>query len=330
MAAVLVHIGYHKTGSTWLQQRLFSAREAGFGVVVRQSKVKRSMVAPDDFEFDAARCREAYQPRIDMMERRGVVPVISAERLSGRLGWPDDGARMAERLARVVPEARVLVVLREQRSMLLSTYGQYVKMGGMLDLRRFLDRPVAWKEWPCDLRRYKYERLVGYYHKLFGRERVLALTYEELKADPAVFVRAVVDFGGAKPQPGALERVQVAERVNESWPPAALAAKRWANWLVRETRNPWAAFDAAGWAGSAMNEVVRAFGSRVPRSTNERLAREMLSTVAVAVGDYYRESNARTSELTGLELAKYGYDVEPDPRPTVAEVPVVTAAEAPS
>jgi hypothetical protein len=203
-------------------------------------------------------------------------------------------------------------------------------MGGMLDLRRFLDRPVAWKEWPCDLRRYKYERLVGYYHKLFGRERVLALTYEELKADPAVFVRAVVDFGGAKPEPGALERVQVAERANESWPPAALAAKRRANWLVRETRNPWAAFDAAGWAGSAMNDAVRAFGSRVPRSTNQRLAREMLSTVAVAVGDYYRESNARTSELTGLELAKYGYDVEPDPRPAAAEVPVATTAEAPS
>ena len=199
MAAVLVHIGYHKTGSTWLQQRLFSSREAGFGVVVRQSKVKRSMVAPDDFEFDAARCREAYQPRIDMMERRGVVPVISAERLQRQARRADDGARMAERLARVVPEARVLVVLREQRSMLLSTYGQYVKTGGMLDLRRFLDCPVAWKEWPCDLRRYRYERLVGYYHKLFGRERVLALTYEELKADPAAFVRAVVDFGGAKP-----------------------------------------------------------------------------------------------------------------------------------
>jgi hypothetical protein len=79
-----------------------------------------------------------------------------------------------------------------------------------------------------------------------------------------------------------------------------------------------------------MNEAVRAFGSRVPRSTNERLALEMRSTVAVAVGDYYRESNARTSELTGLELAKYGYDVEPDPRLPVAEVPVVTAAEAPS
>ena len=56
----------------------------------------------------------------------------------------------------------------------------------------------------------------------------------------------------------------------------------------------------------------------------------MLSAVALAVGDYYRESNARTSELTGLELAKYGYDVEPDPRPAAAEVPVATTAEAPS
>jgi hypothetical protein len=326
--AVLVHIGHHRTGSTWLQQRLFSARDAGFGVVVRQSKVKKTMVAPDDFDFDAARCREVYQPRIDTMERRGVVPVISAERLSGTNAWPDDGARMAERLARVVPEARVLMVLREQRSMLLSTYGHYVKTGGMLDLRTFLDRPVAWKEWPCNLSHYKYDRLIAYYHQLFGRERVLTLTYEEFKADAAAFVRAVLEFCGAKPEPGALERIQASAPVNESLQPAVVAAKRWANWLIREERNPWAAIDAGGWTGSMMNEAVRVLGSRVPRSTNERLARKMLSAVAISVDDYYRESNARTSELTGLELTRYGYDVEPASRPAAAEVPVAATAEA--
>jgi hypothetical protein len=325
MASVLVHIGYHKTGSTWLQQRLFSNRDAGFGVVVRQSKVKTTMVAPDDFEFDPARCREAYQPRIDMMERRQVVPVISAERLSGRIGGPDDGARMAERLARVVPEARVLVVLREQRSMLLSTYAQYVKMGGMLELRRFLDPPAAWRDWPCDLRRYKYDRLVSRYHSLFGRERVLALSHEQLKTDPAAFVRALVAFCGARPGPGTIERLQVSPPINESWPPAAIAAKRRANWLVRESWNPWAAIDARGSTGSAINEAVRAFGRRMPRWTNERLTREMHSAIAESVGDYYRESNARTAELTGMELTRYGYDVDPSPRPAAA--PVTASSE---
>jgi Sulfotransferase family len=325
MASLLVHIGYQKTGSSWLQQRLFSVRGAGFGLVVRQSKVKKTMVAPDDFEFDAARCQKAYQPRTDMMERRGVVPVISAERLSGRMAGPDDGARMAERLARVVPEARVLVVLREQRSMLLSTYAHYVKSGGMLELRRFLNRPAAWRDWPCDLRRYKYERLIAHYHGVFGPERILALTYEQFRDDPEAFVRDLISFSGAEPEPGALERLQVSERINESWSPAALAVKRRANWLVREYWNPWAALDARGTMGSAINDAVRAFGTRMPRSTNDRISREMLSTIAESVGDYYRESNARTAELTGIELSQYGYDVEPAPR--AVGVPTTTSAE---
>ena len=213
--------------------------------------------------------------------------------------------------------------------MLLSTYGQYVKTGGMLDLRRFLDCPVAWKEWPCDLRRYRYERLVGYYHKLFGRERVLALTYEELKTDPAAFVRAVVDFGGAKPQPGVLERLQVAGHVNESYP------GRRCRQALGELARPREPESLGGIrrrrAGRIGDERGRPSFREQGASIDERASRtgDALDSRRRG-GDYYRESNARTSELTGLELAKYGYDVEPDPRPTVAEVPVVTAVEAPS
>jgi hypothetical protein len=35
----------------------------------------------------------------------------------------------------------------------------------------------------------------------------------------------------------------------------------------------------------------------------------MRNAVAGAVGDYYRESNARLSELIGIDLAEYGYDL---------------------
>ena len=37
--------------------------------------------------------------------------------------------------------------------------------------------------------------------------------------------------------------------------------------------------------------------------------RRMLARIARAAGERYRESNARTAEMTGLDLAGYGYDM---------------------
>ena len=61
----------------------------------------------------------------------GQVPVISSERLSGN---PDasgfDSAYIATRIADAFPDAKILIMIREQTKLLVANYFQYLKRGG--------------------------------------------------------------------------------------------------------------------------------------------------------------------------------------------------------
>jgi Sulfotransferase family len=308
--ALLLHIGLQKTASTWLQDKVFRSAAVGFATVGGEAVVKRHLIAPDDMEFDPAACRSAFLERIEAAGAERLVPVLSAERLSGDMLYGAyDSVRLADRLAQTFPGAKVLIVIREQRGMLYSTYQQYVKAGGQLGVGDYLRRASKSHPWPCDLRRYEYDRLVAYYQHLFGRDNVLTLPFELFRSEPAGFVRRIVAFAGVSPDPAAIEALKFAKVVNRSWPPAGIAVKRRLNWLVRERMNPWAPIDGRSVAGRRLTKAARTLGRNAPRRVASRIERDIRSTVASLVGDHYRESNARTSELIGLDLGSFGYDL---------------------
>ena len=100
--------------------------------------MRPAFVHADPFAFDAATVRQTFWPGIEKASARGLVPVLSAERLSGNPhsgGY--DSVQIAERLATAFPEGRVLIVIREQTEMLVSAYKQYVKVGGAGTLRQY-------------------------------------------------------------------------------------------------------------------------------------------------------------------------------------------------
>lgn len=308
--ALLLHIGLQKTASTWLQSKVFGSAAVGFATVGGEAVVKRTLIAPDDIEFDAAACQSAFVERIEAVGAERLVPVLSAERLSGDMLYGAyDSVRLADRLAEAFPGAKVLIVIREQRSILFSTYQQYVKVGGQLDVRDYLTRASKSHPWPCDLRRYEYDRLMSYYHLLFGQDQVLTLPYELFRSDPEGFVHRIAAFAGASPEPGVVEALKFDKVVNRSWPPAGIAVKRRMNWLVRERMNPWAPVDGRSTIGRKLTKAARELGRNAPDRVSARIEEAMRSIIAANVDDHYRDSNARASELIGLDLAAFGYDV---------------------
>ena len=223
---------------------------------------------------------------------------------------------MAERLATTFPDGRVLIVIREQRRILLSSYQQYVKMGGVLPLERYLHDPGHAHPWPCDLSHFDYERLVRYYHRLFGTETVLVLPFELFQADPRGFVARIVDFAGAGPEPDALDRLRFDARSNRSLPAQTVAIRRYANHVLRSRLNPWAPIDGRHGFGAAVNSLLVRKARRLPRRLENRTRTAMQTTIRAAVGDRYRVGNARTAELIGIDLGQYDYDM-PAPQQAV-------------
>ena len=306
----LLHIGYHKTGSRWLRFLFFGNPQTGFGWVDKTAPDHpvRRLVGARPFEFDAASSRAEFDPLLRRIEDDGLFPVVSFERFSGNpFSGGYDSKEIANRLAEVFPEARVLVVVREQRSMIVSTYKQYVREGGALAPRKFMLPPasksmrVPW----FDFRHFEYHHLLSYYRHLFGPDAVLALTYEQLVADPSAFVGQIGRFAGRPLGSDVLASLPFDAKANPGPPATAIAARRLLNGLgVCTDLNPAPLFPSP---------AVRRLGKRIdqvalaPRRIVVREEAKLRRIVAETVGDRYVESNRATAELTSIDLAAYGW-----------------------
>ncbi len=301
----LLHIGYQKTGTTWLQEYFFTVDGPVFRRADRRT-VNELFVRPNPLDFDAAATRRALEPFMAETRAAGALPVLSQERLSGAItlgGY--DCKEIAERLAAVYPGARVLIVIRKQDGMILSNYKQYARTGGVMPLKRFL-RPSkrVRSQAQFDLAFFEYDRLIRAYRELFGPERVLVLTYESLREDPAGFIAAVAGFCGVPVPP----MTGLGETRNTSYSGPILAVKRWFNHVfVNVPDNPGCLIPVGE------NRLVKKAFARINRLVPGFLARwadrRMLEAIRAAAGDRYRASNALTAKLTGLDLASWGYDL---------------------
>jgi hypothetical protein len=314
-APVLVHIGYHKTGTNWLQRHYFGDSRTGTKWVEKSGgdHPVRQLVHARPLEFDAAACRAQFDPLLRRAETAGLLPVVSYERLSGHpFSGGHDSKEIANRLKEVFPEAKVLVVIREQRSMILSTYKQYVKAGGPLPISRFIRPPrstsrrVPW----FDLRNFEYEHLLRYYHSLYGKNAVLALAFDQFVRDPPGFAAAIGRFADRPLDDELLASLPYGARSNPALSAVDVAVRRCRNRLAERSE----VHPAPVIESRRLRRLTRAVlgvpvGSLVPQRVAERSEASLRRQVEELVGDRYRESNRATAKLTGIDLAGYGWTV---------------------
>jgi hypothetical protein len=192
---VLVHVGLARTGTTWLQKHvfansphIFTPADPSLEPMERAKQLARRLCKDDrerlinELDFDI----DAFRRECDSIEvPAGKAAVISSERLSGSvLSGGFDRAIISRRIKAVFPKARILLVIREQRALLMSMYIQYLKYGGWHTIGDFVD-PESDGRLPCFSPSYlMYDRLIGLYQDTFGRGQC-----------PGTAVRAVRDGG---------------------------------------------------------------------------------------------------------------------------------------
>jgi hypothetical protein len=315
MPSVLVHIGYHKTGTKWLRGQVFRNPATGYGWLPKESVPIRDLVRARPLEFDADETRRQLEELIAATEDAGLQPVICWGRLAGQaFSGGHDVKEIADRLKSVVPDARILAVIREQRSMIVSTYKQYVKAGGAASLQAFLE-PAAdqgWRVPAFDLHYFEYHHLLGYYATLYGVDNVLVLPYEQLVGDREGFVRRVADFAGREIPDDVLARMLKTKRTNPAQPALALSTTRLLNRFgPRNELNPAPLLESPRVAALATNlrKHLDPTRLRAAQGVADRSERRLRERVAELVGTRYAESNTITSEMFDLDLAGYGWAV---------------------
>jgi len=338
MTAPLIHIGLHKTGTSWLQVHLFANPDMPFWTAAPESMKKRksrakfgsyefyraadgNMLRED--QFDAAQARSAIGVAI-VPENRCLV--VSNERLSGHpMSNGMDRSAICNRLYETLPNARVLIVVREQRAMILSNYMQYLKYGGPRSITGFLAPEHDARAPGLDPCYWDYDRLVELYHRRFGAGNVLVLPYEMLRKAPQDFVARICRFAGVEPPRQALA---AASRENASQNYLTAVGLRLLSPVIRSSRgNGFAPSLLGRRVGQAVHLGLQKYlGLLVPRALNEHVKARLLARVA-PMAERYRHSNQRLQKLTGLDLRPYGYAL-PEEGAVVRPFPAPSATPA--
>lgn len=290
---VLVYAGFEEIAAKWLDDALFRA-SAAYRPIARAAIVP--LLREHPLRFDAEAMRRDLAPLLD---GRGL-PVVAWARLSGDpASGGYDSKELADRLAAVFPGARLLLVVREQRSAIAAAYKRYVDAGGQSTVRQLLERTPqqGWRVPSFDFGHFEYDRLLRYYRSLFGDDNVLVLVYEELVSDVPRAAAAVSEFAG-QPPPG-----RVPPPGDGDGSALATALTRPLNRFASRSElspEPLVPLRPLGWLGAQLRRAPIRLASSEQR---------LHAVVAEIVGDRYVESNRATAALIGTELAAYGWMV---------------------
>jgi hypothetical protein len=311
---MLIHIGFHKTASTALQEHVFGDPATGFVRWAEDRKLAHPyLVCHSPLAPIPDQARDELLGLDAAAKAGGKCLVVSHERLSGYYATGGfDSAAIARRMAEAFPEARILIVVREQRAMLESFYSQYVSDGGVLPFAKFM-RPMPQTRLRApgfDPDFLLYDRLVQLYRGLFGADRVLVLPFELLKARPGEYVRRIGDHCGLTI--GEDRFAAGLPRTNERRSIILQELVRQLNRVQRSQLNPGGLVERLP-VHRAANEISRRLSGTVhaltPGFVNRAILEGRRRRITQLAGSRYAASNSALERITGLALTEWGYDL---------------------
>ncbi|HWS53440.1 MAG TPA: hypothetical protein VN228_04915 [Pyrinomonadaceae bacterium] len=196
MAQHLIHVGYPKAGSTFLQAWFgrhpeLCYKPGGLGGFHNVYEIARPSEADckyyvTSFEGLCTPHESAGDVRLDF----GGVEPVRPEPLK------ENQARVCAVLKSLYPASRILVVTRGFKAMILSGYSQYVRMGGRLHLAGMCRDLAALEEDGAYY--YDFDHLLRLYGEAFGEENLIVLPYELLRDDQGRFLRVLEERLGLR------------------------------------------------------------------------------------------------------------------------------------
>ena len=303
MPAPIIHIGLHKTATSFLQRQVFSNTQmfqTPWGAPLSGRAIEYFVLC-HPMRFSAQAARADFEAALEDDRR---IPVISHERLSGRpmLGIYDSD-RVADRAAATFPKARILIGIRRQKHMLRSLYSEYVRQGGSKSLDFMVNAGRGAQSYRATFRldHLEFDLMYDLFADRFGARNVLILPQELLAENPQAYFDRLFGFLGAAwtdPLPGVREQksqahltLRARRRINAVLPMIDVAPALHRPWWYSVTSRGLDLLDAS-LGRTALGGLG---GAGLYRGL------EMISD------SDFSESNRRLAERTGLDLRALGY-----------------------
>ncbi len=302
---MIIHIGYHKTATSWLQDLYFPAIPE-LACWEAKSDLRKWIVEPHSLDFDPEAVRARFGDFLAEAAHNDRIALLSQESFCGS---PHNGGafskEIADRLHALFPGSRILAVIRRQDSMIASAYRQYVRTGGITRFEDYIRPPVRDAKLPLfRLENYRYHQLLSYYGDLFGRENVGVLLFEDFCEAPEAFLEKLSAFIGvqAADAPPIQRRVKAAAGTD-----ATLGCRRVLNMLRGGvTFNPVKARMPT--VCDSLRHLIKKSERWIAGDVRPDNLRLIDRKALKAATGFYGESNRKLIEDFGVDLEKYGYE----------------------
>lgn len=295
----VIHIGANKTASTLLQKKLFTQhRSINYNgeegdYQPKASSILHSLINLDDSFYSEQLARDLLVPK---HEGHKQVNLFSSEDIMNSC-VPTNCAR---RLKKLMPEAEVVMVIRNQLTTWPSWYANH---GAFLKKvpKRYWKSYVSFKEWldycfsfpeETPVEAMNYYRFYSLFSEIFGEDKIKVILYENLVSNPELFYSEwasilnlpIEDIGenllNSSERTRISQRYYLLQRFFGSYPKLVE--------IISNSLKPWI-------------------------HSGERALIPLPEYYISRISNYYSNSNFLLQEKTGLELAAFKYPLSNKP-----------------
>ncbi len=182
---IYFHIGYHRTGSTFLQKFIFPQYKDYSELFLPFNNT--DYLAGFFYKKNTNLTENQIEVRLKQHLEGSRKPIIaSSEGISGSLFYANEG--VAERIYKTFPHSKIIICIRSQYTMIPSLYQyMFVKSGGNLLYQDFLKKII-------DTDKLNYYKLISSFMDKFGGPAVKVMFYEDLKNNQIEFLDSLLEF----------------------------------------------------------------------------------------------------------------------------------------
>jgi hypothetical protein len=308
MSNIILHIGLHKTATGALQRQFFPACLDLILLTTLIDDVRsfiHYVTRCDPIYFNESKALQLINKYFNTNK-----PVLlSNESLSGPPyagvieGGLDHRSCVLANLQTVFPEAKVILVLRRQDSMVKSFYRQYLKSGGTRSIKRFYGLGDNTKPPLMTLDRFFYSIYVEEVIKKFP-SGVLLLAFEELIKNQKQFLEKITNFIGVH-----LPNIELEKENRTTLGPMGMEVSRILNHLFRSMLNPSGLIPGIKMKQHGIPtrvSPVQIMHDKWPSKGN-KINKGEIFEVAEEIFKKLKEDNQRLDEKYQLDLKEYNY-----------------------
>lgn len=142
MSKQVIHVGLHKTATTFLQKKIFPSLD-NYNLYTRPYTQHNHAFNQLQYADESLYNKKLVENEVEKFPTGNII--LSDESFYGKPNLFSHINRtiIAKRLSELFPEATIIIFIRSQIKILLSYYNQYVKGGGVADIKDYIWFPKS-------------------------------------------------------------------------------------------------------------------------------------------------------------------------------------------